>query len=60
MSPAGADRADTVHALIERGAARAPDAVYAISLVDGRVLRYGEQTDRLRGAAPRRYLVMTV
>ena len=37
MSPA-----DTVHALIERGAAAAPDAVYAISLVSGESLRYGE------------------
>ncbi|HEY4067807.1 MAG TPA: AMP-binding protein [Burkholderiaceae bacterium] len=42
MSPAGAARADTVHALIERGAARAPGAVYAVSLVDGGTLRYGE------------------
>ncbi len=42
MSVAGADRAGTVHALVERGAARAPEAVYAVSLVDGRVQRYGE------------------
>ena len=33
---------DSVHALIERGAAADPNAVYAISLVNDRVLHYGE------------------
>ncbi|MES3014805.1 MAG: class I adenylate-forming enzyme family protein, partial [Pseudomonadota bacterium] len=34
--------ADTVHALIEQRASAAPDAVYAVGLVTGQALRYGE------------------
>jgi acyl-CoA synthetase (AMP-forming)/AMP-acid ligase II len=37
-----ADAATTVHALIERAAARTPDAPYAVGLVNGQTLRYGE------------------
>ena len=33
---------DTVHALIERRASEAPDAIYALGLVSGQTLRYGE------------------
>ena len=36
------EAATSVHALIECGAARSPDAPYAIGMVNGQTLRYGE------------------